>query len=72
MQPERRTDTLTADVIDRAVELDQTRGAITAWIYLMRQGVPTDVIQRVLLITEGQLVHPARLVERTNVDRRRR
>lgn len=58
MQPERRTDALTADEINRAVELDRTQGAIAAWIYLMRRGVSTNTIQRVLMIAGGSLPDP--------------
>lgn len=49
MQRERRTNVLTAVEINHAVLIDQTQGAIAAWVFLTRRGIPSDTIQRILI-----------------------
>lgn len=48
MELERRMDVLTANAINRAIEIDRAEGAIRAWIYLTQLGVSTETIQRIL------------------------
>lgn len=49
MKPERRTDIVTAIAINRALEIDEEEGAIAAWVYLTRCGIPLKTMERVLI-----------------------
>ena len=72
MQPDRRTDVLTAGDINQALAIDRAEGAVAAWVSLMRCGVPSETIQRVLMLGT---VQGARLKARPVggiADRRRR
>lgn len=71
MQPERRTDVLTACEIDKAIEIEREDGAIRAWIYLMKHGVPSATILRVLALSDALASHQPLTFRRRAFDRRR-
>lgn len=55
MQPERRTDLLTASHIDEALEINREQGAVRAWRYLMDCGVASETIHRVLALDHPEV-----------------
>ncbi len=64
MQMDRRADALTAESIERALQIDREAGAVQAWLYLMQCGVLERTIHRVLVLNarERALAPPSSIV----------
>lgn len=48
MTPTKRIDHKRASIVDHGISLDEEKGAVIAWAYLIKNGVSEDVIMRVL------------------------
>ena len=62
MQWVERKDAWTSHLIDQAIFLDATAGAAVAWAFLMKRGVPEQIIERALTGKVRQIKKPEELI----------
>jgi hypothetical protein len=62
MQWVERKDAWTSHLVDQAIFLDATAGAAVAWAFLMKRGVPEQIIERALTGKVRQIKKPEELI----------